>query len=301
MESKTITDTSDYYRIGYKDIIRLGEKEYYVIGDAKEMRFGIEDPKFWVKRVYDVETKDRKIIKLAFFETFQTTLVGIKINCFRDPQKEANILKLVENHPSFMHGTSHQDSAGNNVRVLDVVRGKNIYVYIESLEMTHEKYFHEVLPGILKKLIKAFESILFLHKNGFRHGDIRNDHLIIESSTGNYVWIDFDYDFDANENPFSLDLFGMGNILLYTIGKGFHLYYSIVREPRKYGDLVERITAEDFSILDPSRFLNLQKIYPYIPKLLNDILMHFSGGADIYYESAYELIEDLKRCVYSCF
>jgi len=301
MENRIVTDTSEFTKIGYKDIIQLGDKRYSVIGESKEMRFGIEDPKFWVKRVFDVDTKERKIIKLVFHEEFQTTLAGIKINCFRDPEKEAKILQVVQNHPLFMHGYSFADSKGNNVRVLDVVRGENIFVYIGSLEMKHEKYYNEMLPGILRNLIKAFEAIMFLHNSGFRHGDIRNDHLIMERNTGNYVWIDFDYDFEAGENPFSLDLFGMCNILLYVIGKGFHLYYSIVHDTRKYGDLVNNITKEDFSILDRSRFLNLIKIYPYIPKLLNDILMHFSEGADIYYESAYELIEDLKRCVYSIF
>ncbi len=301
MENRIVIDTTDFTNIGYKDIIQVGNKQYSVIGESKEMRFGIEDPKFWVKRVYDVDTQERKIIKLVFYETFVTTLAGIKINCYRDPDKEAAILDLVANHPLFMHGSSFQDVKGNNVRVLDVVRGQNLYVYIDSLEMKHDAYYQQILPGILKQCIKAFEAIGFLHENGFRHGDVRNDHLIIERSTGNYVWIDFDYDFNAKENPFSLDLFGMGNILLYAIGKGFHLYYSIANEPKKYGDLVNNITSEDFSILDRSRFLNLKKFYPYIPKLLNDILMHFSEGADIYYESAYELIEDLKRCVYSIF
>jgi hypothetical protein len=301
MASRVVTDTTEFHRIGYKDIIQVGDKQYSVIGDTKEMRFGIEDPKFWVKRVYDLDTKERKIIKLVFHESFVTTLAGIKITCFRSPTKEANILNLVTEHPCFMQGQAFNDEKGNNVRILDVVRGQNIFVFVDSLYMKHEEYFHNVLPSILTKIVKAFEAIMFLHNNGYRHGDIRNDHLIMERTTGNYVWIDFDYDFETSENPFSLDLFGMGNILLYVIGKGFHLYYAIVHDEQKYGDLAQRITKEDFSILEPSRFLNLKKLYPYIPKLLNDILMHFSEGADIYYESSYELIEDLKRCVYSIF
>ena len=301
MAGRIVTDTTEFHRIDYKDIIEVGNRQYSVIGDAKEMRFGIEDPKFWVKRVYDLETKERKIIKLVFYESFVTTLAGIEINCFRSPLKEAKILELVKDHPYFMQGQAFDDEKGNNVRILDVVRGQNVFVFVDSLHMKHEKYFQEVMPSILTKIIKAFEAIMFLHSHGFRHGDIRNDHLIMERASGNYVWIDFDYDFETSESPFSLDLFGMGNILLYVIGQGFHLYYSISHDEQKYGDLRNRITKEDFSILEPSRFLNLKKFYPYIPKLLNDILMHFSEGADIYYESSYELIEDLKRCVYSIF
>jgi hypothetical protein len=35
--------------------------------------------------------------------------------------------------------------------------------------------------------------------------------------------------------------------------------------------------------------------------MLNDILMHFSQGAHIYYEEVEELNEDLNRCLYSIF
>ncbi|MCD6272356.1 MAG: protein kinase [Deltaproteobacteria bacterium] len=301
MADRIITDTTGFYDIGYNDLILLGNKHYKVIGNAKELRFGIEDPKFWVKRVIDTETNERKILKLVFYETFETTLGGVKIKCFRDPEKEAAILKLVEQHPFFMHGTSTRDSEGNNVRILDVVRGTDLFVYIESLNMKHEDYFQSLLPVVLKRLAKAFEAIRFLHINGFRHGDVRNDHIIIEHNTGNYVWIDFDYDYSAPENPFSLDLFGMCNILLYVIGKGFHIYYAIMHDALQYGDLKDRITVDDFSLLDPSRLLNLKKLYPYMPNRLNDILMHFSGGSSIFYETADELIEDLNRCIYTIF
>ncbi len=301
MDSRVFTDTTAFYDINHKDFISLDNKVYKVLGNARELRFGVEDPKFWVKRVIDTETNERKIIKLVFYEAFDTTLGGVKIRCFRDPEKESDILNLVKHHPFFMHGFSSRDSEGNNVRVLDVVRGTDFFVYIDSLNMKHEQYFQTLLPGILKRLTKAFEAIRFLHINGFRHGDIRNDHIIIENGTGNYVWIDFDYDYYAPENPFSLDLFGMCNILLYAIGKGFHLYYSITHDSFQYGDLGDKITEEDFSLLDPSRLLNLKKLYPYIPGRLNDILMHFSGGASIFYETADELIEELNTCVYAIF
>ena len=301
MADRVITDTTGFHDINYKDFLLLDNKYYKVIGNAKELRFGVEDPKFWVKRVIDTETNERKIIKLVFYETFETTLGGVKIKCFRDPEKETDILKLVEHHPLFMHGISTRDSEGNNVRILDIVRGTNLFVYIESLNMKHEDYFHTLLPVVLKRLVKAFEAIRFLHINGFRHGDIRNDHIIIEHNTGSYIWIDFDYDYYAPENPFSLDLFGMCNILLYTIGKGFHLYYSIMHDALQYGDLKDRITVDDFSLLDPSRLLNLKKLYPYLPNRLNDILMHFSGGSSIFYETADELIEGLTSCIYTIF
>ena len=119
--------------------------------------------------------------------------------------------------------------------------------------------------------------------------------------SGNYVWIDFDYDYEATENPFGLDIFGLGNILIYAVGKGFHNLQMISSDERIYGNLIDRIEPEDFSILEKWRFINLRKLYPTIPKMLNDILMHFSQGAHIYYEEVDELNEDLNRCLYSIF
>ncbi|MBF0117850.1 MAG: protein kinase [Desulfobacterales bacterium] len=298
---RLVIDTKDFFSIDNGDEIILGDRRYEIFGHAKEMRFGIEDPKFWVKRAIDMETGEKKLIKFAFFESFDTTLAGVKIKCFRSPQKEADILELVKNHPHFMHGTVVKDSAGHSIRILDVVRGANLLVYLDSFKMKYDVYFQTVLPEILKKVVKTFEAIRFLHINGYKHGDIRNDHIIVENDTGNYVWIDFDYDFESLENPYSLDIFGLGNVLIYTIGKGFHNYYSIVNDKYTYGDLIDRIEPGDFSLLYKRRFINFKKIYPIIPKALNDIVLHFSTGAEVYYETVDEIIEDLNRCLYSLF
>lgn len=300
MKERVFTDTSNFFSIDYGDIILLNQKRYKVTGHEKEYRFGMDDPKFWVKKAVDLDTGDRKIIKLTYFETFETSLGGIKIKRFRNPDKEGDILKFVKNHPYFMQGVVHRDEKGNNIRVLDIVRGVNFFLYISSLEMDYETYFHTTLPGILKNLIRAFEAIRLLHINKLIHGDIRNDHIIVEENTGNYVWIDFDYDFEATENPYGLDIFGMGNILTYAIGKGFHTHYAI-QNTSVYGDLIDRVKPEDFSILTKGRFVNLKKLYPSVPSTLNDILMHFSRGANVYYEYVEEMIEDLNRCIYAIF
>ncbi len=301
MSGRLFTDTTNFLHIDRGDEILIDGKRYKVTGHERESRFGMTDPKFWVKKAIDPDTGERKIIKLAFFESFETSLAGIKIHCFRDPEKEAKVLDTVRNHSHFMQGESHLDPKGNNIRLLDVVRGPNLYVHIPSLEMDHETYFHTVLPTILKKLVKLFEAIRFLHFHGFRHGDIRNDHVIIENDTGNFVWIDFDYDYETPENPFGMDIFGMGNILLYAVGKGYHDMHGISTEPEVYEDLKDRVVPDDFSILNRWRLTNLRKLYPYVPTILNDILLHFSRGADIFYETTEEIIEDLNRCLHLVF
>jgi hypothetical protein len=292
-EARVFADTSDFFAIGPGDVIRLGGHSYLVKGEEREYRFGIEDPKFWVKKVVDLDTQERKIVKLSFAETFMTSLAGMQVRCFRDPVKEGNILKLVAEHPSFMHGFMVRDSHDNPVRVLEMVRGLNFLYYIDQFRMTHEAYFWQALPDVLRRLIDAFKAIGYLHAHGFRHGDIRNDHLIAQRD-GMFVWIDFDYDFDALENPFSLDIFGLGNLLIYAIGKGFHDLYLIQNEPYIYRELVNNLDANDFSLLHTSRLVNLRKLYPYIPTMLNHILLHFSRGANVFYESVPEIVEDLE-------
>lgn len=298
MTNKVFTDTSDIFAIDYGDIIQVGGKKFIVKGHEREERFGLDEPKFWVKKAVDLETEERKIIKLSFFETFETNIGEIRVQCFRHPEKEGAVLNLVKDHPHFMHGTSYHDEKKNCVRILDIVQGRNLFAYINSLEMEHERYFHEIFPGILKSLIPALHALQFLHTNGFTHGDVRNDHIFIERGTGNYVWIDFDYDHKLVENPFSLDIMGVGNILLYTIGKGFYNMKQTDKGELIYKDLGKIATPEDFSILHKWRFMNLKKLYSYIPDDLNNILSHFTAGAEIFYESVNEIIEDLNECMH---
>ncbi len=301
MKERIFTDTTNFFTIDYGDIVHVEDRRFLIKGHEREERFGLDEPKFWVKKAVDLDTGERKIIKLSFFESFETTIGKVRIPCFRHPEKEGAVLQLVGNHPHFMHGCAYHDEKGNNVRVLDIVYGKNFYLHVNAISMEHKQYFKQLLPGILGKLLTLFESLRLLHENGFKHGDIRNDHIIIEEGTGNYVWIDFDYDFDSVENPFSLDLMGLGNILTYAIGKGFHNLQekdAVTGNPI-YKDLLPVVVPEDFSIVHQWRFMNLKKLFPYIPASLNDILAHFTLGSDIFYESVDEIVDDLRTCLYS--
>jgi hypothetical protein len=40
---------------------------------------------------------------------------------------------------------------------------------------------------------------------------------------------------------------------------------------------------------------NLKKIFPYIPESLNQVLMHFSKGANWFYENTAQLLSDLEE------
>jgi hypothetical protein len=56
---------------------------------------------------------------------------------------------------------------------------------------------------------------------------------------------------------------------------------------------LQDLAAEDMNIIFNNRVANIQKVYPYVPDALNYILLHFSNGANLYYEKTEQLLEDL--------
>ena len=285
------TDTSDFSSISYGDVIAVGGRHYLVLRDEAERRFGIEDPKYWVKRCTCLETGVSCILKLVFHEHFPLQIGHLTIQCYRSPEKEGRILELVKGDWRFMQGESFLDEKNNLVRVLELIRGKRLDDVVEEIEADHESYFHEHLPAILEKYILSCEAIGFLHDHDERHGDIRRDHIWVEHSTGKYRWIDFDYAYRDQENPFGFDLFGLGNILLFLVGKGMHTIQDLVDT-----DIASTLAEEDFSLVFRNRLVNLKKIFPYIPDRLSYILRHFSIGAEVFYETVDELLHDLRPC-----
>ncbi|MCP4114715.1 MAG: hypothetical protein GY737_04795 [Desulfobacteraceae bacterium] len=290
---KVYTDTTDFYRLEYGNIVILGGKPFLVLHNTKEGRFGLEDEvKYWVKRTIDLENGDKKIIKLVFHEKFFSKIGGVELECYRSPIKEARILKLVADHKNFMHGYSILDERDNLVRVLDIVKGKTLYSFIEDFNGNHETYFFENFPGILDHYIECIKGIRFLHDNGEKHGDIRRDHIIIDRKTGDYRWIDFDYTYRHRENIYGYDLFGLGNILIYLAGKGDVLLMFLKENCRP---VLDKLTNDDLNIIFNNRVANLQKVYPYIPDSLNRVLMHFSMNTNIFYDNTTQLLEDLEE------
>ena len=192
-QPRIVTDTSDCMRIQRGNVVRLEGRDFVIEGNRYETRFGIGDqPKYWVFGAIDLETGEHKILKTVFHEDFHVHIGVFKVRCYRSPEKEAKVLQVVKNDRRFMQGYTVRDEKDNKVRVIDFIRGPTIFQHVYNLSKTHEQYYHEDLPGILHNLIDCMEAIQFLHDRGTCHGDIRNDHIIIESETGYYRWIDFD-------------------------------------------------------------------------------------------------------------
>jgi hypothetical protein len=193
-----------------------------------------------------------------------------------------------------MHGISAVDEKGNTVRVLEYIVGKSLSNHIADLHQNHETYFYEFLPGILRQYGESLDAIRFLHDHGEKHGDIRRDHILIDKKTNRYRWIDFDYNFRHRENIYGYDLFGLGNVLIYIVGQGDVLLNDL---KRRNPDLLSRLSDADLNIIFHNRVANLRKVYPYIPDTLNRVLLHFSNGANWFYERVDQLIHDLRPVV----
>ncbi len=291
---RIFSDTSNFTSIDYGDIIHVDNKYFLIIGYTREGRFGIEEqPKQWVPKVYNLETGETKILKLVFYETYKLMLGTMEVTCYRTPEKEAKVLELTQDNPYFMHGYAVPDDAGNLVRILEIIRGKRLDKYLDRLGETHQQYFENYLPSVLKRFLISVQSIAFLHEHGFKHGDIRRDHIYVDYENKNFIWIDFDYDFHLHERPFALDLIGLGNVLLYILGRKAFRPNDILTDPSLGMKVAETIEDDDMALLSRDRIFNLKKIYPYIPKKLNDILLHFSVGTTVMYDSAVEFYDDL--------
>lgn len=290
---KVVTDTSDFFRIDYNDVVLLGGRPYWVKRYEKEGRFGIDDqPKYWVRRAVDLLDGSTKILKLVFHEEFNCKLGELVIRCFRSPGKEARILDLVAGHKNFMHGTSVEDAAGNNVRILEFIRGRRLDDIVFSFDNSHRDYFLKQFPDFLNQYIEMVNAIRFLHQHGEKHGDIRRDHIIWDRENLTNRWIDFDYNYMHGESMFGFDLQGLGNILIFLVGRGDVLVSDLHRSNRP---LFDTLWGEDLNLSFKNRVANLQKIYPYIPNSLNRILLHFSWGATIFYENVDQMLDDLDE------
>ena len=289
---QVVTDTSDFFRVDYNHVLLLDTGAYLIQGLEREGRFGLdEEPKHWVKKAIDLTSGERKVIKLVFFEKFDMTIGRITYQCFRSPKKEGRILNLVRGLPNFMQGISTLDDKGNNVRIIDFVSGPSLAVYVEGLKIPHDEYYREMLPGLLDRVIPAFEGLSFLHRNMEKHGDVRRDHLI-RARDGRLVWIDFDYNYKHGEYIAGLDLAGVGNILAFLAGGG-DMTVQAIRSGRP--EVYDRLRAEDMSLVFENRLMNLKKMYPYLSETLNRVLLHFSAGAENFYDSVDQLLLDLGQ------
>ena len=295
-EVPILEDTTNYMTVASGTVLRLGGDDYFVTGEATEGRFGIGDqPKYWVKYAFDLERGDRKIVKLVFLEEFTVALGLFTVRCVRDPDKESRVLEVARGDPRFMQGRTLRDRVGNNVRVIDFIKGRTLFDYVARLEEDYETYLRQTLPGILSKVVGCIEALAFLQGHGLQHGDVRNDHIIIESGTGRYRWIDFDYEVNFQD----FDVWSVGNILTYVVGKGLRTCQEAAAGRAASGSAEGAVGEEDALVFFRHRLANLRKLHPAIPVELNAILMRFSRSTARFYESLGDIARDLRTVLAS--
>jgi len=295
---RIVTDTSDPFGIRRGDILRLGGKDFVVKGHKYESRFGIGDqPKYWVFSAIEMETAQPKIIKVVFHEEFHVHIGVFRIHCFRSPEKETRVLELVRGDQRFMQGYTVTDDHDNRVRIIDQIKGLSLFEYIFDIDKPHQQYFAEDLPQILRNLAECVRAIELLHRHQICHGDIRNDHIIIETGTGLYRWIDFDLDQHVSD----YDVWSLGNILNYATGRGIVTFDKVLRGNQFDSKIKESLEPADASGFYEYRIMNLKKVYPYIPEKLNNILLHFILRPRSYYATVTEFLEDYLEMLDSDF
>jgi serine/threonine protein kinase len=291
---RIVTDTTEFMNINRGHVLALEGRYLLVTGYIYEARFGLTDePKYWVKKAIDLETGRQQIVKLCHHEEFYMRVSRLRIRCYRNPHKEAQVLELVRGNPNFMQGCSLLDERGNEVRVLDIIRGNSIYGFIMNLDVAHEEYFHCQFPRILRKLRGCINAIQFLHDHNLCHGDIRNDHILIEQESDWYRWIDFDLTQDFSD----LDIWSIGNILQYCVGMGMKTFREVLQSDEYPESVKNRLRPADASAFYEHRIMNLQKVFPYIPDRLNDILLHFTVSTDRFYVSISEIVRDIDAAL----
>jgi hypothetical protein len=201
----------------------------------------------------------------------------------------------------FMQGRSVLDDAGNLVRILDIVSGSRLDTAIGRIDCDQNDYLAHHAEEILRRFLKSVEAIILLHHHGFKHGDIRRDHILIDREGGHYRWIDFDYDFYLPERPFAMDLIGLGNILLYILGRKNWRPVDVLQHPEMGERVLAGLHMNDLSLLSRDRVFNLRKLYPELPKCFNDILLHFSTGTSVMYDTVTEFYDDLAASLHQVY
>jgi serine/threonine protein kinase len=291
-DPRVLVDTSNYLQIDRGDVLDLGGALYLVVGNEHEGRFGIdEQPKFWVKRALEVPGGQTCVVKLVCEESFSTQVGGEAFECVRSAAKEARVLEAVRDHPNFMHGCAVVDSVGNLVRIIEYIQGETLLAYFGTLGgLTHEQYTEQLLPQMVAKLWHCFSGIAFLHERGLCHGDIRNDHVILDDVSGRARWIDFDF----ARSSFAFDIWSLGNVLNCVVAKGFVTFHNL---RRSHPELLAKVDDSDASIFLPHRVMNVDKLYPWIPERLVPMLRRFSVSAVSKYERADQVVADLGECM----
>jgi hypothetical protein len=285
-----LDDTTDFMAIDRDQLIELEGEVFLITGTEREKRFGLtEEPKPWVKRGVSRASGEVHILKLVFAEVFKVQIGAQTFRCARSAEKEARVLELVRGDSRFMQGQGLRDARGNLVRVLDFIRGQDLYTHLATLDLPHQEYFSRHLPAVLDRIIGSLAAIQRLHEAGLCHGDIRNDHIFVETGSGEYRWIDFDLD----QERAAFAVWSVGNILHFVVGKGAtRISQTLARRP----DLVGLLRHEDAALFFPYRLQNLGKLYPYLPPCLNDVLLRFAVGDTTRYDTVAQVVDDLEGC-----
>jgi len=254
--------------------------------------FGLEDePKYWVRRAIDLEDGSTKILQARVHEKFETTIGEVVIERFRSPRKEARILDLVRGHRNFMHGSLVLDEAGNNVRILEYIRGRrydaslSISEPITTITSTH-------FPKVLEEYIELVTAIQFLPRS--RGKAWRYQARPHHPGPGNRL---------QPVDRLRLQLSAWReHVQLRSAGPRQHpdLPGRPRRHPRdrtlpQHPKALQSLTSRDIAITFKNRVANVRKVLSVRAGFLEPDAPAFFRGAKVFYENSGRCSTDLAR------
>jgi hypothetical protein len=83
------TDTSDFFRVEYGDVVVLNAHPYLIRHNAREGRFGIDDDvKFWVKRAIDLKNGAQRSSNWSFTKSLRAISAASRSSAFAAQEKK---------------------------------------------------------------------------------------------------------------------------------------------------------------------------------------------------------------------
>jgi hypothetical protein len=130
---RIVADTTDFMALDRDQVLELGGELFLITGTEREKRFGlVDEPKHWVKRAISLETGRLYVLKMVFQESFKAEIGSQVFLCVRSAEKEARVLETTAGDQRFMQGRGVRDARGNLVRVLEFIRGVDLYSKVRA-------------------------------------------------------------------------------------------------------------------------------------------------------------------------
>jgi serine/threonine protein kinase len=140
-----------------------------------------------VKVFYTPAAHERVVRMYGLLDTLMGPDEGHRYNTYRHPYTPTNLPENIR---------THLPPETRALPRLHLLRMPNLGVSLKTVQnsaATYEPQIQQIpLPTLLEQIYKLLSQVDRLTRNGYIHGDIRPDNIMINAQTGNMTLIDFD-------------------------------------------------------------------------------------------------------------